>query len=87
MATMNVSLPDELARYVALKVEEGSYGSASEVFRDALRLMRANDTERLVRLRFEVQKGLTALENGPAREFDDAAFDEVIAAGRRLIKP
>jgi putative addiction module CopG family antidote len=86
MATMNVSLPDELARYVASKIEEGSYGSASEVFRDALRLMRANDADKLARLRAEVQKGLVSLEEGPTREMDDATFAEVVAAGRRLIK-
>ncbi len=85
MATMNVSLPDELARYVAFKVEEGSYGSASEVFRDALRLMRENDAHRLARLRAEVEKGLIALEQSPTREMDDETFDEVVAAGRRLI--
>ncbi len=86
MATMNVSLPDELAKYVALKVEEGTYGSASEVFRDALRLMRAQDTERLVHLRSEVEKGLAALEAGPARELDDETFAAVVAAGRRSLK-
>jgi putative addiction module CopG family antidote len=82
---MNVSLPDELARYVAHKVEEG-YGSASEVFRDALRLMRAQDADRLVQLRSEVRKGLMALESEPARELDDSTLDEVIAAGRRSIQ-
>lgn len=85
MATMNVSLPDELAKYVALKVEEGTYGSASEVFRDALRLMRAQDAERLVRLRAEVQKGLASLDVSPARELDDETFDAVVAAGRRSL--
>jgi putative addiction module CopG family antidote len=85
MATMNVSLPEELADYVALKVEEGTYGSASEVFWDALRLMRAQDTERLVRLRAEVRKGLAALDAGPAHEMSDEMFDVVVAAGRRSL--
>ena len=36
---MNVSLPEELANFVKDKVSTGRYGSASEVVREALRLM------------------------------------------------
>ena len=36
---MNVSLPEELAKYVKDKVSTGRYGSSSEVLREALRLI------------------------------------------------
>ena len=37
MATMNVWIPPELARFVRKKVASGLYSSASEVVREALR--------------------------------------------------
>jgi antitoxin ParD1/3/4 len=40
MSTMNVSLPAELAEFVEREVASGEYGTASEVVRDGLRLLR-----------------------------------------------
>ena len=40
MPTMNVSLPAELAEFVEREVAAGWYGTASEVVRDGLRLLR-----------------------------------------------
>ena len=39
VTTMNVSLPAELARFVRARVESGHYSSVSEVIREALRLL------------------------------------------------
>jgi|HubBroStandDraft_4_1064222.scaffolds.fasta_scaffold807277_2 antitoxin ParD1/3/4 len=43
---MNVSLTPELDRFVARKVESGRYTSASEVVREALRLLEEYDRAR-----------------------------------------
>jgi antitoxin ParD1/3/4 len=43
---MNVSLTPELDRFVAGKVESGRYTSASEVVREALRLLEEHDRAR-----------------------------------------
>jgi len=43
---MNVSLTPELDRFVAEKVESGRYTSASEVVREALRLLEEHDRAR-----------------------------------------
>ena len=43
---MNVSLPPELDEFVAGKVESGRYNSASEVVREALRLLEEHDRAR-----------------------------------------
>ena len=40
MATMNVSLSQEFADFVESQIDSGEYGTASEVVRDALRLLR-----------------------------------------------
>jgi len=58
---MNVSLTKELEQLVNDKVKSGRYLSASEVVREALRLLEERDRMkemRLVELRKEIQKGL-----------------------------
>ena len=47
---MNVSLTPELEKFVSAKVEAGRYGSASEVVREALRLLEEHDQNRATRL-------------------------------------
>ena len=37
MATMNISLPDELKQFVDQQVAEGAYGSSSEYLRELIR--------------------------------------------------
>ncbi|MGA9623323.1 MAG: type II toxin-antitoxin system ParD family antitoxin [Bryobacteraceae bacterium] len=46
---MNVSLSSELERFVRENVSNGRYRSASEVVRDALRLLQENDQQRRAR--------------------------------------
>jgi antitoxin ParD1/3/4 len=43
---MNVSLSPELEKFVGTKVESGRYNSASEVVREALRLLEEHDQAR-----------------------------------------
>ena len=45
MPTRNVSLTDELDRFVASRVESGLYANASEVLRAALRLLERDEKE------------------------------------------
>ena len=45
MATMNISLPDELKTFVDAQVTEHGYGSTSEYLRDLIRKQR--DIEKL----------------------------------------
>lgn len=47
---MNVSLTPELDKFVAGKVKSGRYTSASEVVREALRLLEEHDLARSVQL-------------------------------------
>lgn len=76
MMNVNVSLSDELARFVANKVEIEGYSSSSEVIQDALRLMEQNDrdnAEKLVWLQNAWQEGL---ESGSAGEIDFTALKQ-----------
>jgi antitoxin ParD1/3/4 len=67
-AVMNVSLTPELERLVEEKVESGFYQTASEVVREALRLLHTRD-EQLARLRTNVQGGLEQIDGGKATDY------------------
>ena len=65
---MNISLTPQLETLVKSKVKSGLYGSASEVMRDALRLLEVRDRRQLLRveeLRAEIKKGLDSGEPTP----------------------
>ena len=73
---MNVSLTPELERLVNEKVESGLYQTASEVVREALRLLKERDHAR-EQLRADVQAGFDQLARGEGRACDKNS-------GRRL---
>jgi antitoxin ParD1/3/4 len=65
---MNVSLTPELEKFVTKKVESGLYNSASEVVRQALRLLVAQDAEQQVKLetlQASIQDGINSGEPSP----------------------
>ncbi len=64
---MNVSLTPELNEFVTTKVATGRYTSASEVVREALRLLEERDRERGARLAAfhgEISTRLDSLDRG-----------------------
>lgn len=64
---MNVSLTPELEKFVQEKVKSGRYLSASEVVREALRLLQEQDQIRQLRLeklRKELMMGIEQLDRG-----------------------
>ena len=70
---MNVNLSPQLEELVRSKVASGLYTSASEVVREALRLLEGQDRMRdakLEQLRNEVGRGL---DSGPSEPWDAEA--------------
>ena len=64
---MNVSLTAELESFVAKKVESGRYNSASEVVREALRLLEEHEHSRATQLAAfndELGRRLASLDRG-----------------------
>ena len=64
---MNVSLTPELEQYVSAKVESGRYNSASEVVREALRLLEEHERARTAQLsefNQELGRRLNSLDQG-----------------------
>ena len=74
---MNVHLTPELEQLVQSKVESGRYNSASEVVREALRLMEQKDEVRQIQLqelRNRMDRGLSEADRGLGT--DGTAFME-----------
>ncbi len=89
---MNVSLTLTLEELVQRKVASGLYNSASEVVRDALRLLEERDEMRQTRLgmlRKEIGVGLDQLELGEVSEYDDQSLGtlaaDIKAEGRKRL--
>ncbi len=71
---LNINLTPQLEEMVRQKVSSGLYNSASEVVREALRLMQAQDEMRVLKLeqlRRDIREGL---ESRPARHWSAAAM-------------
>jgi antitoxin ParD1/3/4 len=65
--TLNVSLTPDLSRFVENRVRSGKYLTASEVVREALRLLEARDQTSPVslhELKREIETGLAQLRRG-----------------------
>ncbi len=80
MPTMNISLTDEFAEFVSREVAGGDYASASEMVRDALRLMRRDrelDAYKLDVLRRHIEVGVSEAENG---EYSDRTVMQIAAS-------
>ena len=75
---MNVSLTPQLENFVRQKVESGLYGSASEVVREALRLLGERDSH-LYALRQDIREGILS---GSSASLD---MDAIKAEGRRRL--
>jgi antitoxin ParD1/3/4 len=69
---MNIHLTAKLEKFVRAKVESGDYNNASEVMRDAVRLLMSAEEERalkLKRLRKGITEGRKAIEEGRMTTF------------------
>jgi antitoxin ParD1/3/4 len=80
-STMNVSLTPELEQLIQDRVKTGRYHSASEVVREALRLLEDRDELRRLRLadlRQKVATGLESLDRGEGLD-GETVFDELHA--------
>jgi antitoxin ParD1/3/4 len=85
VATMNISLTPQLEKLVQDRVDSGRYTSASEVVREALRLLDAHDKERearLAQLRSDVDAGMKQLDEGKSSTFDESTAERIKRRGR-----
>ncbi len=72
MATMNVSLPDEMKEWVEDQANSGRFGNSSDYIRDLIR----RDQEAVAELQTLVDEGLNS-------GFSDRSIDEIFADAKR----
>jgi len=79
---VNVNLTPRLEEMVRQKVETGLYNNASEVVREALRLMEARD--RLDRLKMAIAHGDRQFEQGETFAFTPQLIEEMKLDAQRM---
>ena len=85
---MNVSISPQLEEWIQEKVQSGYYQTASEVIREALRLLREKEQFREIKieeLRKRIAAGIDDLENGRFTDFDQSTIDEIKMKGRNQV--
>jgi antitoxin ParD1/3/4 len=87
---MNVSLTPELEKMIGDKVASGRYHSASEVVREALRLLEQQDEvyqARLEQLRKDLDLGIEQLDRGERVPFTETTVERIKTRGRKRLTP
>ena len=72
MATMNVSLPDQMKEWVEEQTQNGRFGNASDYVRDLIR----RDQEAVAQLQALIDEGLSS-------GVSNKSLDEIFADARR----
>jgi antitoxin ParD1/3/4 len=72
MATMNISLPDEMKEFIEAQMSRDGFASASEYFRTLVREEQKRRARRELEARF-----LEALESGPAEPMTREDWDSL----------
>ena len=85
---MNVSLTPQLEALIKKKLKSGLYNSASEVVREALRLLDEHDRlkeMKLEELRKEVLAGVGQLDKGLSKHLDESTAKRIKKRGRKML--
>ena len=79
MPTRNINLTDHLDRFVERQVSSGHYSNASEIVREALRLLEREGQERQVKLK--------ALRQAARQGFDEIDQGKgILLGGKKAVK-
>ena len=74
--TMHVNLSPEMEGFIKSKVSGGFYGNATEVIRDAIRRMQAEE-RRIADWQAAVRKGDEQLDRGEGIAYDAEALNDI----------
>lgn len=84
---MTIELGPELEQFVQERIASGHYTSLSEIVREALKLLREEESARqgrLADLRREIRVGIDDLDAGRRLVFDEAARDGIKKRGAAM---
>lgn len=74
--SMHINFPEAMENYIKEKVASGFYGNATEVIRDAVRRMQAED-KRIAEFRAAVAKGEAELDRGESVLYTPELLDQI----------
>jgi antitoxin ParD1/3/4 len=74
--SMHINLSAEMETYIKAKVGTGFYGNATEVIRDAIRRMQANERQ-VAAFQAAVAKGDAGLDRGEGTEYTPELLDRM----------
>ena len=83
--TMHVNLSAEMEGFIKSKVTGGFYGNATEVIRDAIRRMQAEET-RAAAWHAAIKLGDEQLNRKEASEYNSAALAEITETAVRAVR-
>lgn len=83
--TLHINLSPEMETFIKGKVAGGFYGSATEVIRDALRRMQAEDA-RVQAWHAAIRKGDDELDRGEGIAYSSEALSDITEAALREMR-
>ncbi len=85
MPTTSVNITDELNSWINSKVASGDYNNASEIFREALRVLKARDEREKLELELLRHKVNLGIEQANNKQFSNKTIDQIIADAKAQI--
>lgn len=82
--TMHINLSAEMESFIKGKVTSGDYGNATEVIRDAIRRMKAEDM-RLAAWRAAVTEGTDELDRGDSVAYSAEVLDDITRSAKKAM--
>jgi antitoxin ParD1/3/4 len=82
--TMHINLSPEMETFIKGKVASGFYGNATEVIRDAIRRMQAEEG-RLTTWKAALKVGNDELDAGQSVPYTAATLDDITASARKAM--
>jgi antitoxin ParD1/3/4 len=83
--SMHVNLSPEMEGFIRSKVDSGSYGNATEVIRDAIRRMQAEES-RIAAWRAAINKGDEELDRGEGIAYTPATLRAITESAVSAIR-
>ena len=80
--TMHINLSPEMESYIKAKVSSGFYGNATEVIRDAIRRMQAEE-QRVAAFRKAVAEGESQLDRGEGTAYSRDLMNKLADTARK----
>lgn len=82
--TMHINLSPEMETFIKGMVASGYYGNATEVIRDAIRRMQAEEV-RLTAWKAALKKGDDELDAGQSVPYNAATLDDIVASAKKAM--